>query len=415
MSRRAYSSTSLITPDLSSDRGPGFGAYIHWPFCAAKCPYCDFNSHVANGPVDEMRYLAAYQAEIKDWAARLDQGRGSLTSVFFGGGTPSLMSPRLVEGVLLALENAFGFVPDIEISLEANPQSSDAAKFDDLAAIGVNRLSLGVQSFNDGALQRLGRLHDASQARRAIEMAAATFPRFSFDLIYARPGQSTDDWRKEMETALSYHPRHLSVYQLTIEPNTAYKRLYDAGKLIMPDDDLTADLYALTGEVLSAAGLPAYEVSNHAVPGEEARHNLVYWRYGDFLGLGPGAHGRVVINGERLATRAERVPQDWLINVELAGGFAGDFEVISEHEQAVEMLLMGLRLAEGVSQASLAVATGHRIEDGVISAARLDGLLAPSLPGDNEGWLCPSERGVALLNQLCLRLSEGLRPIGSNV
>src|SRR5581483_9580216 len=274
-----------------------FAVYVHWPFCLSKCPYCDFNSHVRHGGIDEARFLRAYLAEIGHWAG-LAPGR-RVTSVFFGGGTPSLMSPVTVGAILDAVARHWSVEADAEVTLEANPSSVEAGRFRGYRAAGVHRVSLGVQSFNDGELRFLGRLHNVAEARRAIELARAIFPRLSFDLIYARPGQTPDTWRAELGEALRLAADHLSLYQLTIEDGTPFAALYRAGKLKPPDEDASADLYAVTQEVCDRAGLPAYEISNHARPGAECRHNLVYWRYGEYAGIGPGAHGRLKLHDGR--------------------------------------------------------------------------------------------------------------------
>ncbi len=287
----------------------GFGVYIHWPFCASKCPYCDFNSHVRAGGIDEARFLAAYLRELAHWAERTP-GR-DVTSVFIGGGTPSLMSPATVGAILDAIAGHWRVDPRAEITLEANPSSVEAARFRGYRAAGVNRVSLGVQSFSDAELRALGRLHTAEEARAAIEIARATFERFSFDLIYARPRQTAQAWRAELAEALTLAGRHLSLYQLTIEPQTPFAELHARGKLAIPAGELAHDLFEITQELTEGAGLPGYEISNHAAPGEESRHNLTYWRYGAYLGIGPGAHGRVVAGGERRATAAERQPGRW--------------------------------------------------------------------------------------------------------
>jgi oxygen-independent coproporphyrinogen-3 oxidase len=278
-----------------------FGIYIHWPYCAAKCPYCDFNSHVRR-EVSEERYLASVLREMA-WYAGLAPGR-MVSSIFFGGGTPSLMQPATAGRVLDAIGGHWAVAPDVEITLEANPSSVEADRFAGFRAAGVNRVSLGVQSLHDEQLQFLGRLHNAAEARAAIDIANANFERVSFDLIYARPGQALDDWRNELTEALKLAAGHLSLYQLTIEPGTAFHRLHAAGKLHVPQDDDAASLYELTQEICETAGLPAYEISNHARPGEEARHNLLYWRYGEYAGIGPGAHGRIAAReGHRLMHR----------------------------------------------------------------------------------------------------------------
>ena len=325
---------------------PGFGIYVHWPFCASKCPYCDFNSHVRLGGVDQARFAKGLATELATFAARTP-GR-TVTSVFFGGGTPSLMAPKSVETVLDAIAKNWSLDTNVEISLEANPSSADAGNFTAYRAAGVNRLSLGVQALNDRDLKRLGRLHDVAEALDAIALARKTFDRMSFDMIYARPDQTVAEWREELKAAVALAADHLSVYQLTIEAETRFEDLWKAGKLILPDHDLAADLWDATHEVLEAAGLPAYETSNHAAPGAECRHNLVYWRYGEYVGVGAGAHGRIVEAGERHATAGEKNPEKWLRLVEAHGHGLIDDERLTREEQGDEYLLMGLRLVEGI-------------------------------------------------------------------
>ncbi|WP_421980490.1 radical SAM family heme chaperone HemW [Roseibium sp.] len=324
----------------------GFGIYIHWPFCAAKCPYCDFNSHVRHQPVDQARFAAAFERELSHFA-ELTSGK-SVQSIFLGGGTPSLMEPATVERLLEAVADRWTLEDGVEITLEANPSSVEAERFRGYRAAGVNRVSLGVQSLQDRDLKLLGRLHDADTARAAVETARATFPRLSFDLIYARPGQALAGWKTELQEAISLAADHLSLYQLTIEHGTPFYALHQAGKLDMPEPDLAAEFFELTQEVTAEAGLPAYEVSNHARPGAECRHNLVYWRYGDYVGVGPGAHGRVTAGATRLATSTERHPETWLENVERAGHGLIENAGLNEEEQGDEFLLMGLRLKEGI-------------------------------------------------------------------
>ncbi|WP_306117256.1 MULTISPECIES: radical SAM family heme chaperone HemW [unclassified Roseitalea] len=334
---------------LPDDGAPGFGVYLHWPFCAAKCPYCDFNSHVRHAPVDQAGFADAFIAEMTHMRALT--GPRTVTSIFIGGGTPSLMEPETV-GVLLASAAAHWTVPaGIEVTMEANPQSADAERFAGYRAAGVNRLSLGVQALGDADLRLLGRLHDAAEARAAIDLARRTFPRLSFDLIYARPGQTVESWRAELETAIDLAADHLSLYQLTIEDGTPFKALHQAGRLAMPPDDLSGDLYALTQEVTAARGLPAYEISNHAVPGAESRHNLTYWRYGDYAGIGPGAHGRFAAEAGRLVNMTERYPERWHARVAANGHGIAETETLDAASQADEMLLMGLRLVEGLDLA----------------------------------------------------------------
>jgi oxygen-independent coproporphyrinogen-3 oxidase len=327
-------------------RHGGFGVYVHWPFCAAKCPYCDFNSHVRAG-IDQARWRAALVAEVDAAAAEIP-GR-TVDTVFFGGGTPSLMEPETVAALLGAIARCWRLAPDAEVTLEANPTSVEARRFRGYRDAGVNRLSLGVQALDDGDLRALGRMHDVAEAVRAFDVARGTFPRVSFDLIYARQGQTLDRWRRELGRALAMAVDHLSLYQLTIEPGTRFGELAARGRLRgLPAAETAADMYLATQEICAAAGLAAYETSNHAAPGAESHHNLVYWRYGDYAGIGPGAHGRLTVGGTRWATEAIRAPETWLAAVEAgAGGLAARTPVEPE-EQAVEMAMMGLRLAEGI-------------------------------------------------------------------
>lgn len=331
---------------IPDDRQPGFGIYVHWPFCAAKCPYCDFNSHVRHHGVDEARFAAAFVQEMR-WM-RERTGPRTVTSIFLGGGTPSLMAPETVGAVLEAIAATWTVPDGIEITLEANPSSVEAARFRGYRATGVNRVSLGVQALNDKDLRFLGRLHNVEQALGAIRLARETFPRLSFDLIYARPGQTLDAWQAELEQAIDHAADHLSLYQLTIEEGTRFHLLHEAGKFTMPDGELAADLYALTQNVTAAKGLPAYEISNHARPGAESRHNLVYWRYGEYVGIGPGAHGRFVENDKRIVTFTERSPEKWAELVEAHGHGVIGGEDLTRANEADEMLLMGLRLVEGI-------------------------------------------------------------------
>lgn len=324
----------------------GFGIYIHWPFCAAKCPYCDFNSHVRHQPVDQERFAAAFERELS-YFAELTRNK-SVQSIFLGGGTPSLMDPATVDRLLKAVSDRWSLDENVEITLEANPTSVEANRFKGYRAAGVNRVSLGVQSLHDADLKLLGRLHDAATARSAIEIARETFPRLSFDLIYARPGQTPSDWALELEQAISLAADHLSLYQLTIEEGTPFFALHKAGKLKTPDPELGAEFFEMTQEVTEQAGLPAYEVSNHARSGAECRHNLVYWRYGDYVGIGPGAHGRLTVGANRMATATERHPETWLENVENLGQGLIENAGLNEEEQGDEFLLMGLRLTEGI-------------------------------------------------------------------
>jgi oxygen-independent coproporphyrinogen-3 oxidase len=337
-----------------------FGVYIHWPFCLSKCPYCDFNSHVRQAAIEEPRYVKAFAAEIAATAARVP-GR-TVSTIFFGGGTPSLMQPATVAAILEAIGRHWTVAPDAEITLEANPTSVEATRFRGYRAAGVNRVSLGVQSLDDTTLKQLGRLHTAREALDAVAVARSIFARYSFDLIYARPGQSVAAWRTELARALAEAAEHLSLYQLTIEPDTPFAALHAGGKLVLPDDDLGRDLYDLTLDQCAAAGLPAYEVSNHARPGAECRHNLVYWRYGEYAGIGPGAHGRLVIDGTRRATATEKRPEGWLMRVESLGHGVTVDDALSRVEQADELLLMGLRLAEGIDPTRYAALAGRPLD-----------------------------------------------------
>ncbi|MDQ2094303.1 radical SAM family heme chaperone HemW [Rhodalgimonas zhirmunskyi] len=323
----------------------GFGFYVHWPFCASKCPYCDFNSHVA-AEIDESRWVRAYLSEI-DRVAR-DLPDRVLTSVFFGGGTPSLMAPETVAAIIDRIRHHWPTVNDLEITLEANPGSVEAGRFRGYREGGVNRLSMGLQALNDADLRALGRLHTVDEALKAFDIARAHFDRVSFDMIYARQNQSLADWRQELERALSYAVDHLSLYQLTIEQGTAFGDRYNAGRLRgLPDDDLGAEMYEVTQEVTSKHGYGAYEVSNHAKSGSESRHNLVYWRYGDYAGIGPGAHGRMTIGGQKYTTETPLAPLAWLKAAE-AGKGETLRNALSGEEQAREYLMMGLRITEGI-------------------------------------------------------------------
>ena len=330
-------------PDLSD---PGFGIYVHWPFCAAKCPYCDFNSHVRHQPVDQPRFVQGFLKEMA--TMRRLTGSRSVTSVFMGGGTPSLMAPETVDAILNGIARHWHVPDGIEITMEANPSSVEAERFRGYRAAGVNRVSLGVQALNDRDLKFLGRLHDVADALKAIRLARDIFPRMSFDLIYARPNQTVEDWDRELKEAVSYAVDHLSLYQLTIEEGTPFYGLQKAGKLVVPDGEQSAILYEATQEITEREGMPAYEVSNHARPGSESRHNLTYWRYGDYVGIGPGAHGRLTTGGAKIATATERKPEGWLELVEAQGHGMIEQELLEREAQADELLLMGLRLKEGI-------------------------------------------------------------------
>ena len=379
-------------------RNGGFGLYVHWPFCQAKCPYCDFNSHVA-AAIDQRRWAAAYVSEIRRVAALLP-GR-VLGTVFFGGGTPSLMAPETVAAVLEAARAAWPVANDCEVTLEANPTSVEAGRFAGYRDAGVDRVSLGVQALSDADLRRLGRLHGVAEAQAAFALAREVFPRVSFDLIYARQDQSLAAWRAELGRALSMAVDHLSLYQLTVEDGTPFAARAAAGGLRgLPDEDLAADMYQLTQELCDAAGMPGYEVSNHARPGAESRHNLIYWRSGDWAGIGPGAHGRLTLGGGRWATETERRPERWLAQVERTGSGAGTETVLGPGEAAAELLMMGLRLGEGVSLARLQ-ALGGRPDPARVAALEADGLV-----WQGDGRLGATARGRLVLNGVLRALGD---------
>ncbi|WP_425475685.1 radical SAM family heme chaperone HemW [Mesorhizobium hunchu] len=357
------------------DRTPGFGVYVHWPFCAAKCPYCDFNSHVRHQPVDQERFSRAFATELATMRAR--SGPREVTSIFLGGGTPSLMKPETVGAVIDAIASNWTVAAGAEVTLEANPSSVEAERFRGYRAAGVNRVSLGVQALNDRDLKFLGRLHNVEEALKAIGLARDIFPRLSFDLIYARPGQTPDDWAAELEEAIGHAADHLSLYQLTIEEGTPFHALHAAKKFAMPDDEHAAELYAVTQAITAARGLPAYEISNHARPGAESRHNLTYWRYGEYVGVGPGAHGRFVENGRRIVTITEKMPETWASLVEAKGQGVVDGEVLTRSEEADEFLLMGLRLAEGIDLARFEAYAGRPLSSSRLAILQEEGLVAP--------------------------------------
>jgi oxygen-independent coproporphyrinogen-3 oxidase len=371
------------------NQATSFGVYVHWPFCTAKCPYCDFNSHVRHEPPDERRFAAALARELAHFAT-LTPGE-KVTSIFFGGGTPSLMQAATVETILSAIARLWPVAPDAEITLEANPGSAEAERFRLYRAAGINRLSLGVQSLDDQALKALGRIHDSAEARRAVEMARDAFPRLSFDLIYARPAQTLHAWHAELEAAIAMAADHLSLYQLTIEAETPYARLYAAGKLPIPDPGRAAEFYALTQEISEAHGLPAYEISNHAAPGAESRHNLTYWRYRDYVGVGPGAHGRLTLADVRRATMSEHHPERWLQQVEGRGHGLVTDEALTLEECADEMLLMGLRLSEGIRPDRYAAMSGRSFSESRLAFLKEHGFVEPCgagrLRATREGWL----------------------------
>lgn len=375
--------------------------YIHWPFCLAKCPYCDFNSHVRDS-VDVALWQRALLADMRVEAERA--GGEKLTSIFFGGGTPSLMPPALVGALLTEAERLWGFAEGIEITLEGNPSSVEAANYAALAAAGINRASLGLQSLDDSALKFLGRLHGVTEGLEALSVAQRHFSRVSFDLIYARPGQSAADWERELSAALALGTGHLSLYQLTIEQGTRFATDVRQGAFIPLDDDPAAELFAITRQITAAAGLPAYEISNHARPGEESRHNLAYWRYHDYAGIGPGAHGR----RGGFATTRHKKPENWLAAIEARGSGIQEERALPPRERAMEALLMGLRLAEGVDLADIAARTGVAQSD-LLDPAGLDRMQALGFADMDSTRLVVSDAGMPLLDALLGELvSAGL-------
>jgi putative oxygen-independent coproporphyrinogen III oxidase len=373
----------------------GLALYIHWPFCVSKCPYCDFNSHVRDG-VDQDAWRAALLTDMAHEAA-LTTGT-PLTSIFFGGGTPSLMPPETVAALIEGAERHWGFAEGIEITLEANPSSVEAARFADLAAAGINRVSLGLQSLDDKALKFLGRAHDVREGLAALEIAQKVFARTSFDLIYALPGQSIDAWQAELERALRFGTGHLSLYQLTIEPGTRFATLAARGELGEAEPDHGAQLYEVTQALTETAGLPAYEISNHARPGEESRHNLSYWRYGNYAGIGPGAHGR----RGGLATTRHKKPENWLSAIGRNGHGLQSEDALSSYDQGAEMLMMGLRLTEGVSR--------DRLPADLLDEAAIVRLTAHSLLQENPDRLVATPQGLLVLNSLLAEILADEKP-----
>lgn len=372
-------------------RHAGFGLYLHWPFCQSKCPYCDFNSHVA-ARVDQKDWQAAFEAEI-DRVGALTEGR-VLNTVFFGGGTPSLMDPALVHAILDRVRATWTLANDIEVTLEANPGSVESSRFQGYADAGVNRVSLGVQALDPEDLRRLGRMHSVEDARAAIAVAQSTFDRVSIDLIYARQDQTLAAWRDELRRALDFGTSHLSLYQLTIEDGTVFGQMH-AKRLLrgLPPEDLAADMFELTQEITAAADRPAYEVSNHACPGDESRHNLIYWRMGDYAGIGPGAHGRLTLGGTRFATEAERLPTRWLADTSSHPGMAEQSQTLSPGDRADEYLMFALRLKEGASLARFAALAGKPLSDGALKEMGSLGLLHC-----HEDRIRTTEVGVMVLN-----------------
>jgi oxygen-independent coproporphyrinogen-3 oxidase len=371
----------------------GFGLYLHWPFCKSKCPYCDFNSHV-RAAIDEKRWRDALMRELDHYAAEVEMAGEPprrLDSIFFGGGTPSLMPPDMVASLIERAGRHWRFAQDIEITLEANPTSVEIGRFRALRQAGVNRVSIGIQALNDAVLRFLGRQHSAAEALRAFDAARENFPRFTFDLIYARPGQTPQSWRDELKAALARAGGHLSLYQLTIETGTVFEGAVARGEFSLPDEATQAALYEITQDLTGVAGLPAYEISNHARPGEESRHNLVYWRYGDYVGIGPGAHGRLTLGGRKWATRQHRAPEPWLERVERDGHATRQRDKIEIEARLEEMVLMGLRLREGIARRRFLEETGSEPE-ALFDRARLDRLIEGGfLTLDSDGLKATAE------------------------
>ncbi len=379
-------------------RNGGFGLYLHWPFCQSKCPYCDFNSHVA-AKIDQNRWKAAYLAEIGRLAAETKDR--VLQSVFFGGGTPSLMDPELVGAILDKIRTSWPQSNDWEVTLEANPGSVEAGRFKGYADAGVNRISMGLQALNDVDLRRLGRLHSVAEARTAFDIARKAFGRVSFDLIYARQDQSRSAWKSELREAISMAVDHLSLYQLTIEDGTAFGDRFAKGGLQgLPGDELSAEMYEVTQEICDAAGLPAYEVSNHAAAGMESRHNLIYWRGGDYVGIGPGAHGRLTLQGTRWATEAPRAPDEWLKKVEQALPGEEPRSAIPGQERALEYLMMGLRLSEGINPARYRDLCGTALD-----ANKIKGLVDLGMVVSDNHTLVATPKGRLILNAVIRELA----------
>lgn len=376
-----------------------FGVYVHWPFCASKCPYCDFNSHVRMGGVDQAAYVAAISQELG--VLREKSGPRTVSSIFFGGGTPSLMTPKTVDLILNAIGTLWSVEGAAEITLEANPTSVEAENFQGYRAAGVNRLSIGVQSLNDADLKFLGRQHNVAEALAAVEIATHHFERVSFDLIYARPGQTLADWQAELHRALQVPIEHLSLYQLTIEPETPFAALYDKGRITLPIENLARELYDATSEICEQSGLKRYEVSNYARPNATSKHNLLYWRYQDFAGAGPGAHSRISQDGVRLAIETEKHPETWSKQVLDQGhGFKAE-NMLSRDEAGSEFLLMGLRLGEGIDISDYAEISGNSLNSAKIDELIQDGFLIQI----GNSRIAASEQGFAVLDTLIEKLS----------
>jgi oxygen-independent coproporphyrinogen-3 oxidase len=384
---------------LSIEATEAFGVYVHWPFCLSKCPYCDFNSHVRHVEIDQERFARAFAREIETTAARIPNRE--VTSIFLGGGTPSLMQPQTVGAILDAIGKHWRVAKDAEVSLEANPTSVEATRFAGYRAAGVNRVSLGVQALDDASLTSLGRLHTAREALDAVAIARKAFERYSFDLIYARPDQTARAWTEELTFAISEAAEHLSLYQLTIEPDTPFFGLHAAGKLKTPDEAVARMLYDVTQEVCAKHGLPSYEISNHARIGAECKHNLVYWRGQEYAGIGPGAHGRIDIGGVRHAIATEKRPETWLMRVEAqAHGVVSD-DILNSEERADEFLLMGLRLAEGIDPQRYKILSGRSLDPHRIALLREEGAITV----DAGGRLRVTKEGFPLLDAVVADLA----------
>ncbi len=382
---------------------PGFGVYVHWPFCVSKCPYCDFNSHVRS-TIDETGWRDALLHDLET-QARPFAGR-RVTSVFFGGGTPSLMAPATVAAVIDRIAALWPLAPDVEITLEANPNSAEVARFRDLRAAGIGRVSIGVQALDDDALRLLGRAHGGDEARRAIAAAATIFDRFSFDLIYARPGQGLDAWTRELGAALALAGEHLSVYQLTFEPGTRFEQLRRRGDIVPLDDETADAMFDATRAILDAHGLPAYEISNHARPGAESRHNLGYWRYEDYLGVGPGAHGRLTIDGIKYATRAERAPETWMARVASTGEGLAARDIVAPADAAREALLMGLRLTAGISPPRFQRVCGTPLDAALDPRGLARVIEGGFLRRDADGTLVATPAGLRVLDAVLVEIAR---------
>ena len=382
---------------------PGFGVYVHWPFCVSKCPYCDFNSHVRS-TIDETGWRDALLRDLETQARPFADRR--VTSVFFGGGTPSLMAPATVAAVINRIAALWPLAPDVEITLEANPNSAEVARFRDLRAAGIGRVSIGVQALDDDALRLLGRAHGGDEARRAIAAAAAIFDRFSFDLIYARPGQGLDAWTRELGAALALAGEHLSVYQLTFEPGTRFEQLRRRGDIVPLDDETADAMFDATRAILDAHGLPAYEISNHARPGAASRHNLGYWRYEDYLGVGPGAHGRLTLGGVKYATRAERAPETWMAQVAAAGEGMAARDVVAPADAAREALLMGLRLTAGISPPRFQRVCGTPLDAALDPRGLARMIEGGFLRRDADGTLVATPAGLRVLDAVLVEIAR---------